>query len=228
MDCVSITLSSLPCQENPDRHINWRAAAVTCRRWGWSASGMASARGTSKGLGGMQPRKVMESERRKKGWFWPVSAGTGSSSLSCRVEPEVKQNNCQHTTKDSLILPLPTPTPSPHFTVQTHTNLHYTHTHTHSQTHTTFRKEINKTFISHSTFIQNELFSLLWLVSSSFSCSESSLSKPSSKISRFLQIEVKVDYKHGKKIFTLQQVFNLKPWLFEFPNTNHSCCWLVK
>lgn len=49
---------------------------------------MASARGTSKGLGGMQPRKVMESDRRKKGWFCPVSAGTGSSSLSCSVEPK--------------------------------------------------------------------------------------------------------------------------------------------
>lgn len=31
---------------------------------------------------------------------------------------------------------------------------------------------------------------LLWLVSSSFSCSESSLSKPSSKMSRFLQVKV--------------------------------------
>ena len=60
---------------------------LTCRRCGWSARGMASARGTSKGFGGMQPKKVMESERRKKGWFWPVSAGTGSSSLSCKVEP---------------------------------------------------------------------------------------------------------------------------------------------
>ncbi len=48
---------------------------------------MASARGTSKGLGGMHPRKVIESERRKNGWCCPVSAGTDSSSLSCRVEP---------------------------------------------------------------------------------------------------------------------------------------------
>lgn len=29
----------------------------------------------------------MESERRKNGWCCPVSAGTDSSSLSCRVEP---------------------------------------------------------------------------------------------------------------------------------------------
>lgn len=41
------------------------SASLTCRRCGWSARGMASARGTSKGLGGMHPRKVMESERRK-------------------------------------------------------------------------------------------------------------------------------------------------------------------
>lgn len=41
------------------------------------------------------------------------------------------------------------------------------------------------------TIIKYLLSGLLWLVSSSFSCSESSLSKPSSKISRFLQIKVK-------------------------------------
>lgn len=63
-------------------------AGVTCNRWGWSARGMASARGTSKGLGGMQPRNVMESDRLKNGWFWPVSAGRESSSLSLSVAPK--------------------------------------------------------------------------------------------------------------------------------------------
>jgi hypothetical protein len=66
---------------------------------------MASARGTSKGLGGIQPRKVMESERRKNGWFCPVSAGTGSSSLSWSVEPERERGQHYfpafvHTAKD--------------------------------------------------------------------------------------------------------------------------------
>lgn len=49
---------------------------------------MASARGTSKGFGGMQPRNVMESDRLKNGWFWPVSAGRESSSLSLSVAPK--------------------------------------------------------------------------------------------------------------------------------------------
>lgn len=49
---------------------------------------MASARGTSKGLGGMQPRNVIESDRLKNGWFWPVSAGRESSSLSLSVAPK--------------------------------------------------------------------------------------------------------------------------------------------
>lgn len=61
---------------------------VTCNRCGWSAKGMASARGTSKGLGGMQPRNVIESDRLKNGWFWPVSAGRVSSSLSLSVAPK--------------------------------------------------------------------------------------------------------------------------------------------
>lgn len=64
---------------------------VTCNRCGWSAKGMASARGTSKGLGGMQPRNVMESDRLKNGWFWPVSAGRLSSSLSLSVAPKYQR-----------------------------------------------------------------------------------------------------------------------------------------
>lgn len=103
---------------------------------------MASGNGTSKGLGGMQPKKVMESERRKNGWFWPVSAGTGSSSLSCKVEPERKTKPRQDTLKDNKQLTW---------------------------------------HLLHLSFV-------LWLVSSSFSCSESSLSKPRSRISRFLQV----------------------------------------
>ena len=64
---------------------------VTCNRWGWSARGIASARGTSKGLGGMQPRNVIESDRLKNGWFWPVSAGRESSSLSLSVAPKYQR-----------------------------------------------------------------------------------------------------------------------------------------
>lgn len=52
---------------------------------------MASARGTSNGFGGIHPRNVMESERRKNGWFWPVSAGRESSSLSFKVAPKHKE-----------------------------------------------------------------------------------------------------------------------------------------
>lgn len=66
---LTVTLSILTFFQEEDPVEDTEQQGLTCSRWGWSASGMASARGTSKGLGGMQPRKVMESERRKKGWF---------------------------------------------------------------------------------------------------------------------------------------------------------------
>lgn len=55
---------------------------------------MASARGTSNGFGGIHPRNVMESERRKNGWLWPVSAGRESSSLSFKVAPKHEEIKC--------------------------------------------------------------------------------------------------------------------------------------
>ena len=36
----------------------------------------------------------MESERRKNGWLWPVSAGRESSSLSFKVAPKHEEIKC--------------------------------------------------------------------------------------------------------------------------------------
>ena len=129
MDYAPITLATSLCHKNPDSHTNWLSSSCYLQEVGlvcqWNGLSQGDIEGvrwnaTQEGHGVRAPEERVVLTRFC--WNWVLILVLQSWTWG-------ETNNCQHTTKDSLILHL-------------HTNIHYTH----SQTHTTYKKEIKHLF----------------------------------------------------------------------------------